>query len=184
MKIGMGYDVHKLVPDRKLIIGGVEIPHNMGLLGHSDADVLIHAIMDSLLGAAGLGDIGKHFPDTDSRYKGISSVKLLEHVAKLLEENSYVIGNIDATIIAQKPKMLPHIEKMKENIADALKISPSLVNIKATTEEGLGFTGSEQGISAASVALLETVGNYIYEIDPYAPENPRCQGCRGCSKIN
>ena len=145
MRIGMGYDVHKLEEGRKMIIGGVEIPYEKGLLGHSDADVLIHAIMDALLGAAALGDIGKHFPDTEEKYKGISSLKLLEHVGELLEEHLYVIGNIDATIIAQKPKMRPHIDQMRENIAKVLGIEVDRVNIKATTEEGLGFTGNELG---------------------------------------
>lgn len=154
MRIGMGYDVHRLVPDRKLIIGGVLIPHELGLLGHSDADVLLHAIMDSLLGAAALGDIGKHFPDTDEKYKGISSLKLLEHVGKLIEETNYKICNIDATIIAERPKMAPYITKMRENIANALNISVSDINVKATTEEGLGFTGEKKGISAQSICLL------------------------------
>ena len=143
----MGYDVHKLVEGRDLIVGGVKIPHTLGLLGHSDADVLLHAIMDALLGAAVLGDIGKHFPDTDPQYKGISSIKLLEHVAKLIEEKGYLVENIDATIIAQKPKMRPHIEQMEKNIAEALHIDVSQVNVKATTEEGLGFTGTEEGRS-------------------------------------
>ena len=142
MRVGMGYDVHKLVEGRKLIIGGVDIPYELGLLGHSDADVLLHAIMDSLLGAAALGDIGKHFPDTDEKYKGVSSLKLLEHVGKLLDENNYIIENIDATIIAQKPKMRPYIDEMRKNIADVLKLNINQVNVKATTEEGLGFTGS------------------------------------------
>jgi len=155
MRIGLGYDVHKLVENRDLILGGVTIPYEKGLLGHSDADVLVHAIMDSLLGAAALGDIGKHFPDTDDTYKGISSIKLLEHVGGLLKDNNYKIGNIDATIIAQKPKMLPHIPKMVENISSALKIERNRVNVKATTEEGLGFTGSGEGISSQSICLLE-----------------------------
>ena len=154
MRIGMGYDVHRLVPDRKLIIGGVLIPHDLGLLGHSDADVLLHAIMDSLLGAAALGDIGKHFPDTDEKYKGISSLKLLEHVGKLINETDYKICNIDATIIAERPKMAPYISQMRENIAKALNISVSDINVKATTEEGLGFTGEKKGISAQSICLL------------------------------
>ena len=148
MRIGMGYDVHKLTQGRKLIMGGVEIPYEKGLLGHSDADVLLHAIMDALLGAAALGDIGKHVPDTDPAYKGISSVKLLEHVGALLEENLFLIENIDATIIAQAPKMRPHIDAMRENIAQALGITAEQVNVKATTEEGLGFTGTGEGISA------------------------------------
>ena len=144
MRVGMGYDVHKLVEGRELILGGVEIPHPLGLLGHADADVLGHAIMDALLGAAALGDIGRHFPDTDSRYKGISSMKLLEHVRDLLEENGYVVENIDATVIAQKPKLRPYIEQMEENIAETLGIAKDQINTKATTEEGLGFTGIKQ----------------------------------------
>lgn len=155
MRVGMGYDVHKLVKDRKLIMGGVEIPYELGLLGHSDADVLLHAIMDALLGAAALGDIGKHFPDSDDRYKGISSMKLLEHVGALLDENNYIIENIDATIIAQRPKMRPYIDTMRENIAKTLKLDINQVNIKATTEEGLGFTGEGLGISSQAIALLE-----------------------------
>ena len=140
MRVGMGYDVHKLVEGRKLILGGVEIPYEKGLLGHSDADVMLHDVMDALLGAAALGDIGLHFPDTDPKYKGASSIKLLEHVGRLLEENGYVIENIDATIIAQRPKMRPHIDQMRENMAKALKIDVDQINVKATTEEGLGFT--------------------------------------------
>lgn len=155
MRIGMGYDVHRLVEDRKLIIGGVDIPYEKGLLGHSDADVLLHAIMDSLLGAAALGDIGKHFPDTDEKYKGISSILLLEEVGKLISEKNYEIQNIDATIIAQKPKMAPYIPFMVKNIANALKVAPDKINVKATTEEGLGFTGKGEGISAQSIALLD-----------------------------
>ena len=154
MRIGMGYDVHKLVEDRKLIIGGVEIPFEKGLLGHSDADVLLHAIMDSLLGACALGDIGKHFPDTDSKYKGISSIELLKETGILISNQGYSINNIDATIIAQKPKMSPHIELMRKNIANALNIDVDQVNIKATTEEGLGFTGKMLGISAQSIASV------------------------------
>ena len=154
MRIGMGYDVHKLCENRKLILGGIEIPYDLGLLGHSDADVLIHAIMDSLLGAAALGDIGKHFPDTDNKYKGISSMLLLKEVGKLLNENSYEIINIDATIIAQKPKMAPYIKDMIKNIASALCINENQVNIKATTEEGLGFTGEGLGISSQSICLI------------------------------
>lgn len=154
MRIGMGYDVHKLVENRELILGGVKIPYRLGLLGHSDADVLLHAIMDSLLGAAALGDIGKHFPDTDSKYKGISSIELLKHVGNLLSKHNFKIGNIDATIIAQKPKMAPHIVKMRENIAAALNISIDQINVKATTEEGLGFTGEGLGISSQAICLL------------------------------
>ena len=154
MRIGMGYDVHRLAEDRKLIIGGVEIPYEKGLLGHSDADVLLHAIMDALLGAAALGDIGKHFPDSDPAYKGISSLELLSHVGGLIADEGYVVGNIDATIIAQEPKMRPYIDEMRKNIADTLDIDISQVNVKATTEEGLGFTGAMQGIAAHCVCLI------------------------------
>ena len=151
MRVGMGYDVHKLVEGRDLILGGVTVPHTLGLLGHSDADVLVHAIMDALLGAAALGDIGKHFPDTDPQYAGISSMKLLEHVRNLIEKEGYVIENIDATVIAQKPKLRPYIEQMEQNVADTLRIAKNQVNIKATTEEGLGFTGAQEGISANAI---------------------------------
>ena len=154
MRVGMGYDVHRLIPDRDLIIGGVKIPFEKGLLGHSDADVLLHAVMDALLGAAALGDIGRHFPDTDPAYKGISSVLLLEKVRDLLESHGFSIGNIDATVIAQRPKMAPHIPQMEENMAKALGIPKDCINIKATTEEKLGFTGREEGIAAQAVCLL------------------------------
>ena len=154
MRVGMGYDVHRLIPDRDLIIGGVKIPFEKGLLGHSDADVLLHAVMDALLGAAALGDIGRHFPDTDPAYKGISSVLLLEKVRDLLESHGFSIGNIDATVISQRPKMAPHIPQMKENMAKALGIPKDCINIKATTEEKLGFTGREEGIAAQAVCLL------------------------------
>ncbi len=154
-RFGMGYDVHQLVENRKLIIGGVDIPYEKGLLGHSDADVLLHAISDALLGAAALGDIGKHFPDTDPRYKGADSLKLLEEVGNLLAEKGYVVGNVDATIVAQKPKMLPHIPQMRENIARVLRVDIDQINVKATTEEHLGFTGSGQGISSYAVAGIE-----------------------------
>ncbi|RHG18031.1 2-C-methyl-D-erythritol 2,4-cyclodiphosphate synthase [Blautia obeum] len=154
MRVGMGYDVHKLTEGRKLILGGVDIPWEKGLLGHSDADVLIHAVMDALLGAAALGDIGKHFPDTDPAYKGISSIKLLVYVAELLRKQGYAVGNIDATVIAQKPKMAPHIPQMRKNMADALGIPESKINIKATTEEGLGFTGRGEGIASQAICLL------------------------------
>jgi ygbB family len=175
----MGYDVHKLVEGRDLIIGGVKIPHTLGLLGHSDADVLLHAIMDALLGAAALGDIGKHFPDTDPQYKGISSVKLLEHVAKLIAEKGYVVENIDATIIAQKPKMRPYITEMEQNIAKALGIDESQINVKATTEEGLGFTGTEQGISSQAICALTT----IYENSVAVADSAAgCADCPGCSR--
>ena len=154
-RFGMGYDVHQLVENRKLIIGGVDIPYEKGLLGHSDADVLLHAISDAVLGAAALGDIGKHFPDTDPRYKGADSLKLLEEVGNLLAAKGYVVGNVDATIVAQKPKMLPHIPQMRENIARVLRVDIDQINVKATTEEHLGFTGSGQGISSYAVAGIE-----------------------------
>lgn len=157
MRVGMGYDVHRLVSGRDLVIGGVKIEHEMGLLGHSDADVLLHAVMDALLGAAALGDIGKHFPDTDPAYKGISSIRLLGHVGELIRKAGYQVGNIDATIIAQRPKMRPYIDQMRANIAGALQTDVSRVNVKATTEEGLGFTGEEQGISSQAVCLLEEI---------------------------
>ena len=153
----MGYDVHKLVKGRQLILGGVTITHKTGLLGHSDADVLVHSIMDALLGAAALGDIGKHFPDTDAKYKGISSISLLEHVCNLIKDKNYTIENIDATIIAQEPKMAPYIPYMVKNIATALKLPVDKVNIKATTEEGLGFTGHCEGISSNAICLLNTI---------------------------
>lgn len=175
MRVGMGYDVHRLTVGRKLILGGVEIPWEKGLLGHSDADVLVHAVMDALLGAAALGDIGKHFPDTDPAYEGISSIRLLEHVGKLLEEHGYVIENIDATIIAQRPKMLPHIPQMRDNIAAALNIEEDQVNVKATTEEGLGFTGSGEGISSQAICAIEKFVNFS-SVDVTQTE----QGCGGC----
>ena len=157
MRIGMGYDVHRLVPERDLILGGVKIDYELGLLGHSDADVLLHAVMDALLGAAALGDIGKHFPDTDPRYKGADSIRLLEAVRELVKKEGYSVANVDATIIAQQPKMRPHIERMRGNIAKALEIPVSRINVKATTEEGLGFTGNGEGISAQAVCLLEAI---------------------------
>lgn len=174
MRIGTGYDVHKLVEGRKLIIGGVEIPHTLGLLGHSDADVLLHAIMDALLGAAGLGDIGQHFPDTDDRYKDADSMQLLREVARMLDEAGYLVGNIDATVIAQKPKLRPYISQMEENVATALGIDPDQVNIKATTEEYLGFTGREEGISAQAVALIE---NYYESSMMTADSATACVSC-------
>ena len=181
MRIGMGYDVHRLVEGRKLIMGGVEIPYEKGLLGHSDADVLLHAIMDALLGAAALGDIGKHFPDTDPAYKGISSIKLLKHVGELLEENLFLIENIDATIIAQAPKMRPYIDAMRQNIADALGIELSQVNVKATTEEGLGFTGSGEGISSQAICLLTSPVNLSSEdVTARGCEGTMAMGCEGC----
>ena len=180
MRVGMGYDVHRLVEDRALILGGVTVPHTMGLLGHSDADVLVHAIMDALLGAAALGDIGKHFPDTDPQYKGISSMKLLAHVGELLEQEGYVIENIDATIIAQRPKLRPYIETMEQNIAEVLKLEPRQVNVKATTEEGLGFTGTEQGI--ASQAICSLTGLYEGSFAAADSEERGCAGCGGCCR--
>lgn len=177
MRIGMGYDVHKLVEGRDLIIGGVTIPYEKGLLGHSDADVLLHAISDALLGAAALGDIGKHFPDTDPAYKGISSIILLEKVGELLEENKFLIENIDATIIAQAPKMRPYIDTMRENIAKALRIEVEQVNVKATTEEGLGFTGEGLGISSQAICMVTTPRElYSREVGDTAA----CEGCQGC----
>ena len=177
MRIGMGYDVHKLTEGRDLIIGGVTIPYEKGLLGHSDADVLLHAIMDALLGAAALGDIGKHFPDSDPAYKGISSLKLLSHVGELLQENAFFIENIDATIIAQAPKMRPYIDTMRKNIADTLQISIDQVNVKATTEEGLGFTGEGLGISSQAICMLTTPREaYSADVSSSLP----CGGCRGC----
>ena len=157
VRIGHGYDVHRLVPERALILGGVNIPYEKGLLGHSDADVLLHAIMDALLGAAALGDIGKHFPDTDPAYKGADSLALTRHVASLLKECGYRIVNVDSTVIAQKPKLAPHIELMRERIAGALGIEVGDVNVKATTEEKLGFTGSGEGIAAHAVCLIEKI---------------------------
>ena len=180
MRVGLGYDVHKLVEDRELILGGVTIPYEKGLLGHSDADVLVHAIMDALVGAAALGDIGKHFPDTDPKYKGISSIKLLEHVGKLLDEHMYVIENIDATIIAQRPKMAPYIQEMRKNIAETLGLELDQINIKATTEEGLGFTGTGEGISSQAICAIEKIINLTsYKV---ADSEEGCAGCGGCKK--
>lgn len=179
MRIGMGYDVHRLVEDRDLIMGGVKIPYEKGLLGHSDADVLLHAISDALLGAAALGDIGKHFPDTDPAYKGISSLLLLGKVGELLSEKGYFIENIDATIIAQAPKMRPYIDIMRENIAEALGILAEQVNVKATTEEGLGFTGSGEGIAAQAICLLTSPFHLVSEEISVG----KCKECPGCGKI-
>lgn len=176
MRIGTGYDVHRLAENRKCIIGGVEIPYEKGLLGHSDADVLLHAVMDALLGAAALGDIGKHFPDTEEEYRGISSVELLKKVGELLEEHTFLIENIDATIVAQAPKMRPYIDKMRENIAAGLGIETAQVSVKATTEEGLGFTGSGEGIAAQAVCLLTTPREL------YAENVSGCGECAGCPK--
>lgn len=180
MRVGMGYDVHKLVENRKLILGGVEIPYEKGLLGHSDADVLVHAIMDALLGAAALGDIGKHFPDTAPEYEGADSIELLKQVKKLLEEHLFFIENIDATVIAQRPKLASYIPQMVENIAAALNLPVGRVNVKATTEEGLGFTGTGQGISAHAICALETVANYSYDV----MENGSACGCCQRNRIN
>ena len=177
MRVGTGYDVHRLVADRDLIIGGVQIPYEKGLLGHSDADVLLHAVMDALLGAAALGDIGKHFPDSDPAYEGISSMLLLEKVGDLLEEHHYMVENIDCTIIAQRPKMAAYIPQMKENIAKALKIEVDQVNVKATTEEGLGFTGEGLGIASQAIALLS---GYVYP-DVMSSSTGGCAGCMGCT---
>ena len=178
MRVGMGYDVHRLTENRDLILGGVKIPYEKGLLGHSDADVLLHAIMDALLGAAAMGDIGKHFPDTDPAYEGASSMKLLEHVGKLLEEENYQIINIDATIIAQRPKMAPHIPQMVENVARVLKLEKNQVNIKATTEEGLGFTGTGEGISSQAICALMPITSYIDDDRAVAG----CGGYGGCMR--
>jgi 2-C-methyl-D-erythritol 2,4-cyclodiphosphate synthase len=178
MRVGIGYDVHKLVADRKLILGGVEIPWEKGLLGHSDADVVVHAIMDALLGGMALGDIGRHFPDTQEQYKGISSLELLSRVGKMLEERMYVINNIDATIIAQSPKLAAYIDAMVENVANVLQIQPDQVNIKATTEEGLGFTGASEGISAQAICALTPALDMLQDDRTEAS----CQGCGGCPK--
>ena len=186
MRVGLGYDVHRLVEDRDLILGGVKIPFELGLLGHSDADVLVHAIMDALLGAAALGDIGKHFPDTDPKYKGISSIKLLEHVRDLLEEKMYIINNIDATVIAQRPKLRPYMEEMEENIAKALRIDRDRINLKATTEEGLGFTGTMQGISSQAIcSLSQALDLLVDDCMGNAVNGERnCSGCSGCHNHN
>lgn len=181
MRVGFGYDVHRLVENRDLILGGVKIPYEKGLLGHSDADVLLHAVMDALLGAAALGDIGRHFPDTDPAYKGISSIRLLSHVGELLEQKNYQIINIDATIIAQRPKMAPHIPQMVRNVAETLGIEEDQVNIKATTEEGLGFTGTGEGISAQAVCSLMPIEAYIDADRMMMREE--CGGCKGCPKV-
>ncbi len=181
MRVGLGYDVHKLVEGRDLILGGVKIPYEKGLLGHSDADVLVHAVMDALLGAAALGDIGKHFPDTDEKYRGISSIELLKHVGNLLEEQLYVIENIDATIVAQRPKMAPHIFKMRENMAEALGIEVEQINVKATTEEGLGFTGTGEGISSQAICAIEKITNFA-SVAVTDEEGAKCATCSGCKK--
>ena len=190
MRVGMGYDVHRLVEGRKLVMGGVEIPYEKGLLGHSDADVILHAIIDALLGAAALGDIGKHFPDNDDRYKGISSIELLKQVGKLIDSNNYIIENIDGTIVAQEPKMSPYIDDMRKNIADALGLDINQVNVKATTEEGLGFTGTCEGISSQAIASISPIFNYVYDnsadvlsygSDLGSADTKDCDKCTGCS---
>ena len=187
MRVGMGYDVHKLVENRKLILGGVEIPYEYGLLGHSDADVLVHAIMDALLGAAALRDIGRHFPDNDPAYEGADSIELLKKVGEMLEERMYLIENIDATVIAQKPKLLPYIDtmvknvaeaQMEENIAKTLGIAKEQINIKATTEEGLGFTGKKEGISAQAICCISKA----LDLMPDDRIAGGCSGCPGCAK--
>ncbi len=181
MRAGLGYDVHRLIEGRKLILGGVEIPYEKGLLGHSDADVLVHAVMDALLGAAALGDIGQHFPDTDPKYEGISSIELLKHVGALLEAEGYVIENIDATIIAQRPKLAAYRPQMAENIEQALKLEKGRVSVKATTEEGLGFTGTGEGISSQAITLLTSAADYCYDD---RMERNGCGGCQGCGQRN
>ncbi|MEY8339041.1 2-C-methyl-D-erythritol 2,4-cyclodiphosphate synthase [Lachnospiraceae bacterium 62-35] len=181
MRIGQGYDVHRLVEGRKLILGGVEIPYEKGLLGHSDADVLVHAVMDALLGAAALGDIGKLFPDTDEAYRGISSIALLKKVGEILDEKGFVIENIDSTVVAQRPKLSSYREEMQKNMAEALHIDLSQVSIKATTEEGLGFTGQGEGISAYAITLLTTAGDYCY-YDRMQEEAKACACCKGCDR--
>lgn len=182
MHIGTGYDVHRLVPDRKLILGGVEIPYEKGLLGHSDADVLLHAISDALLGAAALGDIGKHFPDSDPKYKGADSLKLLSEVGKMLEENCFIIENIDSTILCQAPKLRPFIDEMRQNIADALEIDVSQVSVKATTEEGLGFTGAGEGIAAQAICLVATPADAFSKNVTFQNGEAPAGGCEGCPR--
>ena len=183
MRIGQGYGVHKLVEGRDLILGGVTVPYEKGLLGHSDADVLVHAVMDALLGAAALGDIGQHFPDTDPQYKGISSIALLKEVGALLEKEGYIIENIDATIIAQRPKLAAYRPQMAKNIAEVLHLEVNQVSVKATTEEGLGFTGSGEGISSQAITLLSHMRDFaaddrmVYRDDAYSGG---CGGCPGC----
>lgn len=178
MRIGQGYDVHKLSEGRDLILGGVTVPYDKGLLGHSDADVLVHAVMDALLGAAAMGDIGQHFPDTDPQYKGISSIALLREVGGLLEEKGYVIENIDSTVIAQRPKLAAYRPQMAQNIADALHLPVERVSVKATTEEGLGFTGNGEGISAQAIALLTEMADHMPDD---RMQGRSCGGCPGCS---
>lgn len=179
MRIGQGYDVHRLTEGRDLILGGVKVPYEKGLLGHSDADVLVHAVMDALLGAAALGDIGQHFPDTDPAYKGISSIELLKKVGELLDEKGYVVENIDATVIAQRPKLASYRPQMAANIALALNLDVSRVSVKATTEEGLGFTGTGEGISSQAITLLTEAADYCYDNKMMTSG---CGGCTGCGR--
>ena len=179
MRIGMGYDVHRLVEGRDLILGGVKIDYEKGLLGHSDADVLLHAISDALLGAAALGDIGKHFPDTDAQWKGVSSLYLLKKVGEMLSDHLFLVENIDATIIAQAPKMRPYIDRMRANIAEALDMDINQVSVKATTEEGLGFTGTGEGIAAQAVCMLNSPVNFM---DQNVTPGQGCAGCPGCAR--
>ena len=181
MRIGTGYDVHKLVENRKLILGGVEIPYEKGLLGHSDADVLVHAVMDALLGAAALGDIGLHFPDSDPAYKGADSLRLARRVSEILTENGYLIENVDSTVIAQAPKLRPYIDQMRQNIADALEIDVTQVSVKATTEEHLGFTGRGEGISSQAAALITSPRDLIArQVGPDADPDAMPGGCSAC----
>ena len=184
MRVGIGYDAHQLVTGRDLVLGGVKIPHEKGLLGHSDADVLIHSIMDAIFGAAALGDIGQHFPDTDAEYKGISSLELLRRVAKLLEEHRLIIENIDSTIIAEAPKLKPYFQEMTENIAKALELNLDQVSVKATTEERLGFTGREEGIASQAICSLTKITNFSsYDVEENHPHGGMsCSSCRGCPK--
>ena len=182
MRIGHGYDVHRLVEGRRLILGGVEIPYEKGLLGHSDADVLTHALMDALLGAAALGDIGKLFPDNDPNYEGADSVGLLREVRHVLSENGYRVGNVDCTVIAQRPKLRDYINEMRGNIAEDLQIPIDCVSVKATTEEGLGFTGAGEGIAAQAVCLLEPM--VAYREVTYGGGCAGCNGCPGCGSTN
>lgn len=179
MRIGQGYDVHKLAENRPLVLGGVTIPYEKGLLGHSDADVLVHAVMDALLGAAALGDIGQHFPDSDPAYKGISSIELLKKAGGILDDRGYIIENIDSTVIAQSPRLAPYRAQMAENIAAALGLDSSRVSVKATTEEGLGFTGRGEGISAQAITLLTEAADYCYDNKIMGGG---CQGCSGCGR--
>ncbi len=188
MRIGTGYDVHRLAKDRALVLGGVVIPYEKGLLGHSDADVLLHAVMDALLGAAALGDIGKHFPDSEEHYRGISSLALLKEVKSLLDAELYIVENIDATIVAEHPKLAPYLQEMRENIANTLGIDISQVSVKATTEEGLGFTGNGEGIAAQAACLLENIRNYsfggggagAYAYEDGMQRGTDCSHCTGC----